>query len=193
MGFGHSSWLHRFSDACLMHGLIKRVYRKYAESFDLKGDERILDFGGGTGALARHVARRLDKGGSVTVVDESEGWIDIGRKRLRKYRNIQFIVGSHEVLLEMKKSFDVITIHFMLHEIDEDRRQSAAAALAEALKPGGVLYIREPINRHHGMPPAEIRALMLGAGLTETAATERKSLVAGRHFVGEYRKGAPLE
>jgi ubiquinone/menaquinone biosynthesis C-methylase UbiE len=193
MSFEYSSWLHRFTDACLMHGLIKGVYRRYAESFDLKGDERVLDFGGGTGALARHVVRRLDKGGSVTVVDLSEGWVKAGRKRLRKIRNIEFIVGSHEALLEMKERFDAITIHFMLHEIDEDQRHSAAAALAGALKPGGVLYIREPIGRHHGMPPAEIRALLQGAGLTEAAATEGKSLIAGRHFVGEYRKSDPDE
>jgi ubiquinone/menaquinone biosynthesis C-methylase UbiE len=188
MVFEHSSLMHRFSDAFLMNGLIRGVYRKYAATFDLKGDERVLDFGGGTGALARHVAKRLDKGGSVTVVDISEGWVKAGRKRLRRIRNIEFIVGSHEVLLAMKERFDAITIHYMLHEIDEEKRGSAAAALAGALKPGGVLYIREPIGRHEGIPPAEVRTLLQGAGLAEVTANEGESWIDGRYFVGEFRK-----
>ena len=188
MSFAHSSRMHRFVDAVFMHGLMKSAYKKFAGTFDLKGSEKVLDFGGGTGALSRHVAERLQDGGSVVVLDASEGWIKRGRKRLRRYRNIEFIAGDQNTLSQMKADFDVITIHFMLHEIDKAQRQEAVIALSEALKPGGVLYIREPTSRSHGMLAAEIIDLMANAGLRKITTSEGRAFPVGRFFLGEFHK-----
>ncbi len=167
---------------------MKGAYKKFAGTFDLKGSEKVLDFGGGTGALSRHVAERLQEGGSVVVLDASEGWIKRGRKRLRKYRNIEFITGDQNLLSQMKDNFDVITIHFMLHEIDKAQRQEAVNALSEALKPGGVLYIREPTSRSHGIPAAEIIDVMANVGLQKVTSSEGSAFPVGRFFIGEFRK-----
>ncbi|HUX06915.1 MAG TPA: class I SAM-dependent methyltransferase [Acidobacteriota bacterium] len=188
MSFAHSSRLHRFVDAVFMHGLMKGAYKKFADTFDLKGSEKVLDFGGGTGALSRHVAERLRDGGSVVVLDASVGWIETGAKRLRRYRNIEFIAGDQNTLSQMKAGFDVITIHFMLHDIDKAQRQEAVNALSEALKPGGVLYIREPTSGRHGMQAAEIIDLMASADLRKTASSEGRAFLLGRFFIGEFRK-----
>ena len=66
--------------------------------------------------------------------------------------------------------------------------RSAVNALSEALKPGGVLYIREPTSGRHGLPAAEIVDLMTHAGLRKTTLSEGRAFLLGRFLVGEFRK-----
>ena len=55
--------------------------------------------------------------------------------------------------------------------------------LSQKLKEGGLLFIREPIKKSHGMPVEEIRALLSDAGLNELEHKETKS-----EYIGKYQK-----
>ena len=169
--------------------LAEPFYRRYVESLGLKGDEKVLDFGSGYGGNASHIARILQKGkGRLSCVDISEFWLSAVKKKLQKYSNIDFKAGEISGLDLEDSSFDVIVVHFTLHDIEKDSRQEVARALARKLKDTGKLFIREPTKKKHGMQPEEIRELMTEAGLKETWYNLSKAMLSGMTYAGIYLK-----
>jgi SAM-dependent methyltransferase len=63
-----------FTTRLMLHGLLSGSYRRFVDGMGLRGDERVLDFGAGSGAAAGHLAKRLQAGGHLTCVDISPGW-----------------------------------------------------------------------------------------------------------------------
>ncbi len=165
------------------------LYKHYVNSLGLKGDEKVLDFGSGYGGNARHIAQVLQKGnGRLTCTDISEFWINVARKKLKEYSNIDFKVGELSSLDIEDSFFDAIIVHFTLHDIEKDSRQEATKALARKLKDTGNLFVREPTKKRHGMQPEEIRGLMTEAGLKETWYNFSKTMFLGPMYSGIYIK-----
>ena len=55
--------------------IMKGYYRNFVDSIELKGDEKVLDFGCGPGAASKFIALILKKGnGKLTCFDISEKW-----------------------------------------------------------------------------------------------------------------------
>lgn len=129
--------------AFLLYG--KSVYKAFADSLLLKGDERVLDFGCGMGTVAYYVSKRLTNG-KLTCMDVSERWLNACRKNLRRCENVDFLHKEASVLSEC--SFDVVYCHFVLHDISEDDLKRVVPALVKSLRSGGRLIFREPLNEH---------------------------------------------
>jgi ubiquinone/menaquinone biosynthesis C-methylase UbiE len=161
---------------------------KYVRSLNLNGDERVLEFGCGGGCLSRVLAQALRNDGSLLCVDTSRYWITKAQSRLKQFTNIEFLTGdvTHMQLPEAK--FDTVVIHFVLHDVPPDARPDVIDALAKALRPEGVLHIREPAKPGHGMPVSEIRALMRAAGFRELRAGCTRSFPAKWTCDGIFRK-----
>ena len=87
-------------------------------------------------------------------------------------------------------SFDVVLVHWMLHDVAPWDRLSILAELARLLRPGGRLFTREPTGAKHGMRAAELRELLDAAGLVETLSTEGRAPVLGEHYRAVWRKPA---
>jgi ubiquinone/menaquinone biosynthesis C-methylase UbiE len=155
-------------------------YGSYFQSFGLKGDEKVLDFGCGGGAGSRCLLKLLNRGGHLTCIDISDFWIERAKRRLRKSMNAECTAGDIRSLDIPDSSFDVITTIHTLHDIEPTERQAIVDALSRKMKSGGVLLIREPTKKSHGMPVEEIRTLMSNAGLRESGHKEIKSEYRGR-------------
>jgi ubiquinone/menaquinone biosynthesis C-methylase UbiE len=169
--------------------LMKAYYRKFVESFDLKGDEKVLDFGCGPGSTSKFIAQILEKGGGeLTCLDLSPAWIERAKKHLSKFSNVQYYAGDIREWAEKNNYFDAVAIHFMLHDIDRPERQEVVRALAKKMKTGAKLFIREPTKEGHGMTPEEIRELMLKSGLKENESKINKSFSMGSMCTGIYSK-----
>jgi ubiquinone/menaquinone biosynthesis C-methylase UbiE len=178
-------FVHTLAGYVLMSG----AYRKFVDTFGLKGDEHVLDFGGGSGALTHHIAKRLRKGnGQATCLDTSEAWLNVAKKKLRKFQNVKFVSGNVSTLVRGGPQFDVISVHIALHDIDRELRQGIVHALSSTLKNDGKLFIREPIKEDHGMPADEIRELMENAGLREIRFSEGKLAFVGPIYSGVFEK-----
>jgi len=191
MSFERPRRIEFFFDAMLNHGLGRSLYKRSAKEIGLEGNEEVLDFGAGSGALSRHVAEiLLSGGGKVTCLDTSAAWTAIARKRLKKYRNIQFVVGDLRNLNIEAASFNVVVVHLVLHEIGREKRQGTVEALSRTLKDGGRLFIKEPTKVRHGVPTEEIRQLMTRSGLTETWFSISRSLHMGPLYTGVFGKSA---
>ena len=151
--------------------------KKYVNSLDLSGAEKVLDYGSGNGAVTRFLARRVqcsgsdnESGGEVVCVDISREWQRVIRKKLQKYTNIRYFhgtLGEFTASGNERGSFDAVFIHYMLHDIPKEERQGKLVLLSELLKSGGRLFIKEPVKIAHGIPADEIRMMCMKAGFTE--------------------------
>jgi len=151
------------------------LYNAYFNTFGLKGNERVLDFGCGGGAGSRCLANLLSKDGHLTCVDVSRYWIDKAGKRLEKFSNAECRSGDIRELRIPDSSFDVISVIHAIHDIAPEYRQDMIKTLSLKLKAGGFLFIRERTKRSHGLPAEEIGSLLSGAGSREIVHKESRS------------------
>ena len=188
VSFPEPTRLSLFLDG-LEYALASSFYRSYANSLGLSGNEKVLDFGGGSGGLSRHLARLLlDGGGRVTCMDISRAWLAVAKKRLKKYPNVEYVHGDVSDAGLEDESFDVIILHLMLHHVEPDARMATVKVLARLLNSDGKLFIREPQKKNHGIPADEVRQMMAAIGLEETESTESKSMLIGPMYYGVFAK-----
>ena len=134
--------------------LLNPYYRYFAKSLNLHGNEQVLDFGSGSGICSRHIAELLKKGGHLDCVDISHVWYQVIQKTLKNFNNVNFYLGHLGQLHLPENAYDLIVIHFVLHDIPCELRSGIIKMLSSLIKPGGRLIIREPQN--HGLVLEEI-------------------------------------
>lgn len=127
-----------------IHTPFKEIYRSFASSIILKGDEEVLDFGSGYGTVAKYVAPRLTDG-NLTCVDISKIWQYECRGYLRNFKNIYYF-NDHIYRLDALEKFDIIYVHFVFHDICHIELEKIISHIIKILKTGGTLYIREPMS-----------------------------------------------
>jgi len=155
------------------------LYNPYFKTFELSGNEKIVDFGCGGGTGACCLAKLLNDGGHLTCVDVSNYWIDKAKYRLKRYTNVECLEGDIRELDIPEHSFDIISIFHVIHDIAPEERQGISDRLATLLNRNGKLFIREPIKESHGMPVSEILTLFTNSGFKETQSDVGKSEYKG--------------
>lgn len=181
--FEHPSIMFKLED--FLKGIVggPLLYNPYYKTFNLNGNEHILDFGCGGGAGSKCLAKLLNKYGHLTCIDSSPYWISRAKKRLKRFPDIECRHGDIRELDIPDASFDVITIIHVIHDIAPAERADIVNTLGRKLKSNGKLFIRERIQKSHGMPVHELRAILSGAGLKEIESRETSS-----EYIGAYRK-----
>ena len=160
----------------------RSVYQKYVDRLGLQGHEQVLDYGSGAGTPARMLARKLLKGGGqVTCVDISEAWLQTARRRLAQYPNVSFRLGELSSLDLPDAAYDVVFVHFCLHDIPAGQRPHVVEHLARKLAPGGKLFIREPLQQ---LAQQEIARLMRQTGLNEIGSSTSQVPLMGPAYEG---------
>jgi acyl-coenzyme A synthetase/AMP-(fatty) acid ligase/ubiquinone/menaquinone biosynthesis C-methylase UbiE/lauroyl/myristoyl acyltransferase len=106
-----------------------------------KGLERVLDVGSGDGLLTVELARVAQQ---VVGVDLSPTMIDRARQRAADAgcQNVEFIQADINALEMPPASFDLIVSSFALHHTDP---RVTVPTLVGLLRPGGMLYLQEPV------------------------------------------------
>jgi ubiquinone/menaquinone biosynthesis C-methylase UbiE len=175
----------------LLNGLLSGRYGAYVHSMGLRGDERVLDFGSGSGAAAKHLAQLLERGGgTLTCVDISARWLGQVRRTLRRHPNVEYQLGRIDELGLPDASQDVILIHWALHDVPAADRPSYLRAFARVLCAGGRIFIREPseANREKGLSWEEIRSGMEGVGLRQVSQGDDRFFLVGPMVRGVFEK-----
>lgn len=163
------------------------VYKPYIDSLKLKGNEKVLEFGCGSGNLSKFVINKLSNKGFLTCIDNSNYWLSKAKTKLNRYKNIEFRLGDI-TKLNLKFCYDIAIIHYVLHDINQDIRLKTIKTLKTKLKKNSKIYIKEPTRKNHGMPAKEIENLMLLSGLKKISSKEIYSLPLRSHYVGIFEK-----
>jgi trans-aconitate 2-methyltransferase len=152
----------------------------------LRGDERVLDAGCGSGRVTELLLARLP-GGRVVALDGSASMIAQARRRLGDDARIEYVVADLAQPLPLRDPVDAILSTATFHWIDD--HQALFRHLAAVLRPGGwlvaqcggagnVASVREAVRaidptlpwRKNFATPEETEARLRRAGFTEVRA-----------------------
>jgi ubiquinone/menaquinone biosynthesis C-methylase UbiE len=188
VGVPHPNRLEIGLTRFMLHGVMGGSYSKWVTSLGLRGGERVLDYGSGSGAEARHLARVLQAGrGRLTCADISPVWQAALRKTLAGY-DVDYVLGDIRTLALPADSFDYVVVHWMLHDVPAADRRAVLDELARLLRPGGRLATREPTRREEGIPAAQLRGLLQAVGLEERRGFEASAFMLGPYYSGVWEK-----
>jgi ubiquinone/menaquinone biosynthesis C-methylase UbiE len=128
--------------------LLSPYYLSFVNSIGLTGNERVLDFGSGSGICSRHIAHQLSRrGGRLDCVDVSSRWMRTNQRTLKHYDNVNYFLGDlGDLNLEMK-AYDVIVSHFVLHEIPLVEIPGLLHTFSRLLNTRGRVIFREPMRK----------------------------------------------
>jgi ubiquinone/menaquinone biosynthesis C-methylase UbiE len=155
-------------------------YEDYFNQISFKGNETVLDFGCGWGTEAKIMAKKLNKGGQLSCLDISPEWIAESKEVLKGFKNVDFYLGDITQMNIPENSFDIVVIHIVLHDINVELREGIINSIAKVLKPGGQLYIREPLMADRQISANNIEILMNKAMLHKTSIKFTNSLIMGK-------------
>jgi len=177
--------------------LLSSVYRHFIDSLGLVGDERVIDYGSGSGAAARHLVRRLPTG-ELTCVDVSTRWLATARLVLRRHHNVRFVLGDIRDSGLPTEAFDLVLIHWMFHDIPAADRRPVLETLVSLLRPGGRVAIREPsapsaLSDGEWIDAGELCGLLTAVGLVMDRWEVGQLWPLGRYVAGLFAKPGPTE
>ena len=139
-------------------GLVENVLNKVYGKYDLMNDfmsfgihrlwkknlmnwmnpskgKNLIDVACGTGDLGKLFLDFTNIDGHISCLDPNEGMINQGKDKLKKYININWIIGSAEKIPFKENSFDYCTISFGLRNTKNLNKSISEAY--RVLKPGG--------------------------------------------------------
>ena len=100
--------------------------------------DSIIEVGVGEGRLLPDLAKRAR---SVTALDLSQDMLDLAQEHSRHLRNVSFVQGSTDVLVQRNHQADAIVVNMVLHHTSEPEK--VLAEVACLLKSGGHFIVSE--------------------------------------------------
>lgn len=122
---------------CALFGLGRHFRRDIVERLTLRGDERLLDVGCGTGTFLAEVKRRFS--GVVAVgIDPDPAVLRIAKRRLaRSGYPADLEVARAEALPFPDAAFDVAASTLVFHHLPTQAKHAALQEVYRVLRPGG--------------------------------------------------------
>jgi ubiquinone/menaquinone biosynthesis C-methylase UbiE len=125
----------------------------------------MLEVGAGTGYYSLHVARWLEPGGALDILDIQQEMLDQTVRRAHEsgISNIVPVRGDARELPYPDNCFDAAYLNFVLGEIPDG--DAALRELRRILKPGGRLVVGEAFTDPHMVRFGVLRTRAEAAGL----------------------------
>lgn len=138
----------------LMSGGLHRLWKRFALSrVGARAGMRVLDIAGGTGDLARSMARDVGPSGQVWLTDINQSMLQVGRDRLIDEGVVlPAAVCDAEALPFSDGYFDRVTVAFGLRNMTH--KATALQEMNRVLRPGGKLVVLEFSKVNSALAPA---------------------------------------
>tara|TARA_B100000965_G_C19532474_1_gene731774 strand:+ start:19 stop:723 length:705 start_codon:yes stop_codon:yes gene_type:complete len=145
-------------------GLVESVFNTVFDKYDLMNDlmsfgthriwkkeliymmnpsdkKKLIDVGSGTGDIAQLYSMSTNNSSNILCIDPNKKMITKGKKKLNKYKNIKWKLGSAEKLPVKDDFFDYYTISFGLRNTKNLNKSISEAY--RVLKKGGRFFCLE--------------------------------------------------
>jgi ubiquinone/menaquinone biosynthesis C-methylase UbiE len=162
---------------------LRRLIRSPARTVEKMGlarADRVLEIGCGPGYFSPAVAAAVPDG-SLVLFDLQEAMLELARKRLSAFVNIQFTQGDASALPFPDASFDAALLVLVLGEIPD--RERCIAEVVRVLRPGGTPTFAESRRDSDFIPINKLKPLAENQGLL---LCERRGF--GWEYTARFRK-----
>lgn len=144
---------------------------------DLKGNEVVVDMGGGTGRLAHYLSKYCK---TIYVLDESKGMLS----KVKASKKIIPLLGDALDTGFNKDSIDVVIMSDMVHHVKDQARLIAEAY--KILKKDGKLLILDFEKRHIKIKILRAFEYMLFGKLYFRTSSEVKNLIKDKFVITDF-------
>jgi HAD superfamily hydrolase (TIGR01509 family) len=127
------------------------------EKASLRPEMTVADVGAGTGFMAAGLAPLVQQ---VIVLDGSPAMLDVARKNLAEFKNVEYHQADGLSLPLLDESVDAAFANMYLHHCVDPL--AAIREMVRSLKPGGRLVITDMDAHHHTWMKAEMADVWLG-------------------------------
>ena len=121
-------------------------YSWYLDQLDLPEDSRILELGGGPGAMWKATLPRVKDGWKLTLTDFSPGMVREASAIADLQGRFTFASVDAQHIPFPNETFDVVLANHMLYHVPDKAR--VLSEIRRVLRPGGKLYAATNGKRH---------------------------------------------
>jgi ubiquinone/menaquinone biosynthesis C-methylase UbiE len=148
--------------------------------------QRVLDIGCGTGYSCVWLRQRFGFACAYGI-DVSPRAAEFWQAR----RLDTVALATADKLPFEENEFDLVTCFDVIYQLDDERASQAVAEIHRVLRPGGLLFMREPayewlrgshdiaVSTQHRYTLTELKRLLVGEGLAPIGATYANTLLLG--------------
>ena len=121
---------------------IHRVWKeRLIDWMNPKKNDYLIDLASGTGDIAKAFLKRTKNNGKVVCIEPNKLMIEEGKKKLKNYKNINWILGQAEKLPVKSDQFDICSISFGIRNFSNIEKSLREAR--RVLKTGGRIICLE--------------------------------------------------
>ena len=121
---------------------IHRVWKeRLIDWMNPKKNDYLIDLASGTGDIAKAFLKRTKNNGKVVSIEPNKLMLEEGKKKLKNYKNINWILGQAEKLPVKSDQFDICSVSFGIRNFSNIEKSLREAR--RVLKTGGRIICLE--------------------------------------------------